>query len=81
MTDALGRGVQRLGALEKQLQSVDYRRTLARGYSVTRRVSTGKLISAAAAAKSGDVIETEVFDGSFESTVNDPLGREVQPFE
>ena len=81
LTELLRQQGRRLGALEKRLLSVDYRRTLARGYSVTRQVATAELMTTAAAAKPGDVIETETFDGSFESTVNERLRRQTELFE
>ena len=71
---------RQLDSLEKQLQSVSYRRTLARGYSVTRSTETGKLVASAAEVGPGDVVETEVADGRFESTVKGARKEQLKLF-
>jgi exodeoxyribonuclease VII large subunit len=72
---------RQLDSLERQLQSVSYRRTLARGYSVTRSTETGKLVTSAAGARPGDVVETEITDGRFESTVNESPKEQLKLFQ
>ncbi len=77
----LQRRAQQLVALDKQLQSVSYRRTLARGYSVTRMARTGKLLTSAKMVGPGDVVETETGAGAFESTVNEKSRKQMELFE
>ncbi len=71
---------RQLGSLDRQLQSVSYRRTLARGYSVTRSTETGKLVASAAEVGAGDVVETETTDGRFHSTVNGARKEQMKLF-
>ena len=72
---------RQLDSLDRQLQSVSYRRTLARGYSVTRSSETGKLVASAAEVGPGDVVETEITDGRFESTVNEIRKEQLKLFQ
>jgi len=76
----LERRQRQLDSLDRQLQSVSYRRTLARGYSVTRSIETGKLVGSAAEVGPGDIVETEITDGRFESTVNEIRKEQLKLF-
>jgi exodeoxyribonuclease VII large subunit len=72
---------RQLDSLDRQLQSVSYRRTLARGFSVTRSTGTGKLVASAAEVRPGDVLETEIADGRFQSTVNGIRKEQLKLFQ
>lgn len=72
---------ERLAGLEGQLQSVSYRRTLARGYTVTRVASTGQLVESIEAVRPGMVLSTEMYQGSFESRVEPNTAEQLELFE
>lgn len=69
-----------LVSLDKQLQSVSYRRTLARGYSVTRLSDRRTIVTSAASVRRGDVVETETNDGAFQSTVGGKSPEQMSLF-
>lgn len=58
-----------LAGLVGRLDALSPLAVLARGYSVTRRQSDGKVVTRAAGLKAGDVIETLLAEGQVESTV------------
>jgi exodeoxyribonuclease VII large subunit len=60
-----------LSLVMSRLETLSPLKTLARGYSVTRQLTTGKVITAVAGVKSGDPIETTVTDGRIRSTVTE----------
>jgi exodeoxyribonuclease VII large subunit len=64
---------QQIQSLARQLESLSYRATLRRGFSVTRG-EDGKLIRSAKDVRSGDRLETELPDGKLISVVG---GRKV----
>ena len=80
LTVLLQRCNEGLGALDKQLQSVSYRRTLARGYSVTRLSGGRTIVTSAAAVRPGDVVETETNDGAFQSEVGGKSSEQMSLF-
>jgi exodeoxyribonuclease VII large subunit len=53
-----------------RLQSLSPFATLNRGYSITRHLSTGKIVKSVAQVAAGDPIETQVSDGGFDSTID-----------
>lgn len=76
MADSLSKNVrfwlhqeqQRLEGLTRLLASLDYRRVLARGYSITRN-QHGQLVRSVHDAPRGQDIETMVGDGTIRSTI------------
>ena len=62
-------GRQILDALEARLESTSYRRTLARGFTVTRTRQQRRLITQAGQVSPGEHILTETVSGEFESRV------------
>jgi exodeoxyribonuclease VII large subunit len=59
-----------LDAVEAQVRALDPRRTLARGWSITRDAD-GRVIRSAAALTRGDALVTTLADGAVRSTVDD----------
>lgn len=66
LTEAAGR----LDALRRELAALDPRGVLARGYSITR-LKNGQPVFSPADVKAGDVLITQVRDGTIESTAKD----------
>ncbi|HEX8324400.1 MAG TPA: exodeoxyribonuclease VII large subunit [Tepidisphaeraceae bacterium] len=66
LTQAAGR----LDGLRRELAALDPRGVLARGYSITR-LKNGKPVFGPADVKAGDVLVTQVRDGTIESTARD----------
>lgn len=62
----------RLESKSLQLEALSPDRILARGYSITRRKSDGRIIRNVGELKKGDRIVTKVRDGEFESRIDDP---------
>jgi len=60
---------QRLAALGRQLEAMSYRSVLARGFSVTRKGDA--ILRSAGDAQTGDIICTELADGTVDSRVTD----------
>jgi exodeoxyribonuclease VII large subunit len=69
----VGLARQQLHALEKQLRSVDHRRVLKRGFSLTR-TADGKLLRSVKTTRPGQRVETELHDGSIYSDIVDCTG-------
>lgn len=73
ISDATGQALQRSGdklrSLEELISALSPESTLARGYSLTRRVG-GKVVTSSAELRDGDAIETFFADGSATSIVN-----------
>lgn len=65
-------------ALAEQLQTVSPLATLARGYSITRRVETGELLRSITPIQPGDRIETHLANGKIISRV-EAIGHETSP--
>ncbi|MCG3138424.1 MAG: Exodeoxyribonuclease 7 large subunit [Phycisphaerae bacterium] len=61
----------RLDHLHDKLQATSYKRTLQRGYSVTRRASDEKLIRKLDDLAEGELIRTELVDGRLDSIVKE----------
>ncbi len=61
-----------LTSLAQRLDAVDPRRVLDRGYSITRDVRRGRVITRPSQVRPGAVIETATADGPFTSQVIDP---------
>ncbi|HPD30536.1 MAG TPA: exodeoxyribonuclease VII large subunit [Phycisphaerae bacterium] len=66
----------RLDSLEARLQATSYRGTLARGFTITRRMPDRRIITAAHQVSAGQDVATETAQGEFISRVN-PLPREA----
>ena len=66
LTEAAGR----VEALRRELTALDPRGVLSRGYSITR-LKNGQAILNPADVKAGDVLITQVRDGTIESTAKD----------
>ncbi len=60
-----------LEAVGKRLESTEIRRTLARGYTITRRATDGRIVRRPGDVGPGDVVRTETAEGTFESRVTD----------
>ncbi|MCP5520917.1 MAG: exodeoxyribonuclease VII large subunit [Verrucomicrobiales bacterium] len=58
-----------LGDLEARLRLLSPEGTLARGYSITRDLTTGRVIRSARETRSGQILETRVQTGAFRSRV------------
>ena len=58
-----------LDALEARIQASGHRKTLGRGYTITRRQPTGQIVTAAGQVSTGEEILTETADGNFASRV------------
>jgi len=61
---------QTLDALARQLESLSYRNVLRRGFSVTR-TGDGKLLRSTSNVQPGQMVHTELSDGSFYSEVTE----------
>ena len=59
---------QELAALARQLEAMTYRSVLARGFSVTRKAD-GTILRSALDARAGEIIRTEIADGTVDSCV------------
>lgn len=59
---------QQLAALDRQLQTLSYRSTISRGFSVTR-TADGRIIRSAAQLQPGQMLRTELADGEVASRV------------
>lgn len=70
---------QRLAAVLHALDAASPKNVLRRGYSLTRDARTGRLIRSVAEIRNGASIETELADGRFKSTADDP--RQPRLFE
>lgn len=60
-----------LSLVMSRLEALSPLKTLARGYSVTRHLATGKVIISVARMKSGTPLQTTVTDGRIRSTVTE----------
>ncbi len=61
---------QRLEALNRRLESVNPEAVLARGYSFTRRIRDGRIVTSASMVEIGEEVRVRLREGEFESTVN-----------
>jgi len=66
---------RRVDHVEARLQAGSYHRTLARGFSITRRSDEGIIIRAASEVQTGQHVITETADGTFTSEIVDPGGN------
>ena len=62
---------RRVDHVEARLQAGSYHKTLARGFSITRRADDGIIIRAASEVQTGRHVITETADGTFTSEVVD----------
>jgi len=62
---------QRVEAVTRQLEAMSHRSVLKRGFTITRRPG-GTVLRSADAATSGDLLETELHDGTVTSRVEPP---------
>ncbi|OWY62823.1 hypothetical protein B7486_56355, partial [cyanobacterium TDX16] len=67
---AVADATRRLDAVEAQVRALDPERALRRGWSITRDTS-GRVVRDASALAVGDVLVTQLADGSVRSTVED----------
>ena len=70
----LGLRQERLRGYASQLQSLSPLTTLARGYSITTHLGTGRIVKRVAQVAPGDPIEVRVSDGAFGGTVGRQRG-------
>ena len=70
MTHRIDQFRSRLKTAEARLRLLGPEQVLARGYSITRDASTGKVLRVAAEVAPGTAVETRLQKGSFVSTVN-----------
>jgi exodeoxyribonuclease VII large subunit len=73
---------QRRGLLEARLPGIaacDPRAILKRGYSITRDARTRRIVRSTAQVRDGQHVITEVTDGEFRSTVEDPRQPKLFP--
>ena len=68
---------EQLGARAGRLEALSYRSVLKRGFSITRLAGTRKVLRAAAEARPGQRITTELADGELTSVVRDPQQPEL----
>ncbi len=68
-----------LGALDDRLEASSYRKTLGRGYTITRDHKTGQIITAADQVAIDDAILTETANGSFTSRVSEGPSKPPAP--
>lgn len=68
----LQRSHRELLARLEAVESRDPRRVLRRGYSITRDARTGRIVKTIESVSDGQRIETELADGRFKSTADDP---------
>ena len=61
---------QRLESLNRRLESVNPAAVLGRGYSFTRRVRDGRIVTSASTLEIGEEVRVRLREGEFESTVN-----------
>ena len=66
----------RLDGMKRELDALNPRGVLSRGYSITR-LKNGAIVRNADAIKQGTVLTTQVADGSFESVARDPKQPEL----
>jgi exodeoxyribonuclease VII large subunit len=80
LSRAAGRQLERLRQhlehLYARLESTSYRRTLARGFTITR-TRRGQIVTNAAQVRPGDKVVTETAEGTFESRVSDAKQGEL----
>ena len=69
MQQRLGSAKNNLAMQAGRLDSVSPLNVLARGYSITKS-KQGKVVKSASSVKSGDVLITELVDGTIESKVS-----------
>jgi exodeoxyribonuclease VII large subunit len=69
----LGLARQRVDAAQRQLEALSYRSVLQRGFSVTRG-GEGRILRSVEGAQPGQVVQTELADGTFASRVEGPHG-------
>ena len=62
----------RLDSLEARLQATSYRSTLARGFTITRRLPDRQVITAADQVSAGEDVVTETAQGEFTSRISPP---------
>lgn len=60
---------ERLNGCVTQMQALDPRATLARGYAIVRRLDTGRPVTSVQHVRAGDPLSVQVSDGTFESVV------------
>lgn len=60
---------QRIDSLGGRLETLNPLAVLARGYSFTRRLRDGRIITSSAGLKSGELVETQLKKGSFISSI------------
>ncbi len=61
-----------LRQLERRLNSLGPEQVLARGYSITTDVATGRILRSAAEVEAGQPVKTRLTDGEFASRVSAP---------
>lgn len=66
----------RLQGMQRQLEALNPRGVLSRGYSITT-LKNGAIVRSASEIKQGAVLTTQVADGSFESVAKDPKQPEL----
>jgi len=84
-SDRLTHGVERatadrvraLASLEARLSASSYSQVLRRGFTITRRAGSGKIVTTPADVDVGDRIETETADGRIKSRVLDQVQNEL----
>lgn len=59
-----------LDSIEARLESTSHRRTLARGFTITRRLDDRRVVTAADQVSAGETVVTETAQGEFTSRVN-----------
>ncbi|RME46156.1 MAG: exodeoxyribonuclease VII large subunit [Chloroflexi bacterium] len=64
---------ERLNSSITQLNALDPKATLARGYAIVSRLDTGRPVTSVRHVQAGDPISVQVSDGSFESVVGRKL--------
>lgn len=70
---AVARSAAAVDSAEARVQSLDPRRALARGWSITRD-GKGRVVRASSAVAPGELLATTVFDGVVTSRVEEPSG-------
>jgi exodeoxyribonuclease VII large subunit len=68
---------ERLNSRVTQLQALDPKATLGRGYAIVSRLDTGQPVTSIRHVRPGDALSVQVSDGAFESVVG--RGRKQQP--
>ncbi len=65
---------QAIDSLRKRLENLSPQAVLSRGYSFTRRLQDGRILTSIAALKPGEAVETRLREGSFISIVREKSG-------